>query len=74
VKCIRYCASGRAKADQLLLPGDAELSAGAVLEKQWKQIIIFPGIPDFLLRLVALSTCMRLSLKKAAHAVLSGAA
>jgi hypothetical protein len=31
-----------------------------------------PRYPDFLL--VALSNCMRLSLKKAAHAALSGAA
>jgi hypothetical protein len=33
-----------------------------------------PTYPDFLSMLVALSNCMRLSLKKAAHAVLSGAA
>ncbi len=33
-----------------------------------------PRYPDFLPRLVALSNCMRLSLTKAAHAVLSGAA
>jgi hypothetical protein len=42
--------------------------------KHWKQTIIFPGTPDFLSRFVALSTSMRLSLKKAAQAVLSGAA
>jgi uncharacterized protein YqcC (DUF446 family) len=46
----------------------------ALLKKQWKQIVIVPRIPDFLSRLVALSSCMRLSLKKAAHVVLSGAA
>jgi hypothetical protein len=46
----------------------------AVLGKQLKKIIIFPGTPDFLSRLVALSNSMRLSLKKAAHAVLSDAA
>jgi hypothetical protein len=32
-----------------------------------------PRYPDFLSRLVALSNSMQLSLKKAAHAVLSGA-
>jgi hypothetical protein len=42
--------------------------------KQWKQIIIIPRTPDFLSRLVALSNSMRLSLMKAAHVVLSGAA
>jgi hypothetical protein len=36
--------------------------------------VIVPGTPDFLSRLVALSNSMRLSLKKAAHAVLSVAA
>jgi hypothetical protein len=49
-------------------------SAVPFWESKSKQIIIVPGTPDFLSRLVALSTCVRLSLKKAAHAVLSGAA
>jgi hypothetical protein len=53
----------------------AELSAVAPLwESIGKPVIIIPGTPDFLSRLVALSNCMRLSLKKAAHAAPSGAA
>jgi hypothetical protein len=59
----------------LLLPYNRESQCGcALLGKQWKQIIIIPGTLDFLSRLVALSNSMRLSLKKAAYAVLSGAA
>jgi hypothetical protein len=50
------------------------LSGCALMGKHWKQTIISPGTPDFLSRLVALLNCMRLSLKKAAHAILSGAA
>jgi hypothetical protein len=52
----------------------AEVSAITPFGKAIKKIIIIPGTPDFLSRLVALSNCMRLSLEKAAHAVLSGAA
>jgi hypothetical protein len=43
--------------------------------EQWwglRPSFLFPRTPDFLSRLVALSNCMRLSLKKAAQAGLSG--
>jgi hypothetical protein len=39
-----------------------------------RPVVFGPRTPDFLSRLVALANCMRLSLMKAAHAVVFGAA
>jgi len=44
------------------------------IQKSGSPHLLFPTYPDFLSRLVALSHSMRLSLKKAAHAILSDAA
>jgi hypothetical protein len=59
--------------------GVVELHAAFLNESRtrgpvWCSVTGNPGYADFLSRLVALSNCMRLSLTKAAHAVLSGAA
>jgi hypothetical protein len=61
------------------LEGSAPLTGGLriVIGKAivgLRPVFFVPRTPDFLSRLVALSRSMRLSLMKAAHAVLSGAA
>jgi hypothetical protein len=63
--------------ENLFLIGRASHSPPRRLAKAMmglRPVFFVPRTPDFLSRLVALSNSMRLSLKKAAHAVLSDAA